>query len=100
MMHIIKNFAEKILVDLLGGTRVPKWSTKKNPDPDEHAPDYEDRVTSQEAQVERWKQACVKARRCGYTLEERKEVDYRLRTLVGPPNWIKQTMVSSFSPCR
>jgi hypothetical protein len=99
MMHIIKNFSEKILRDLLGGLRIPKWSTKKNLEPDPDAPDYEDRLNSLEAQEARWMEARDKARRCVYTAVEQREVDYRIRSLVGPPGWIKQSMVGSFSPC-
>jgi hypothetical protein len=93
MMHILKNFSEKILVGLLGGERVPKWSTKKNPGLDPDAPEYEDRLTSRELQVARYDNAVKKARQCVLNEAQRKEVDARVRALVGPVGWIKHSMV-------
>jgi hypothetical protein len=84
MMHIIKNFFEKVVLKLMGGDRVPTWSVHHNK---HHGPEEHKR------QRMYFKETVAKARASMYTMEERVEIDRRVSCLVGPANWLKSSMV-------
>jgi hypothetical protein len=95
MMHVTKNFGTKILEGVLGGTRSPDWSTRKNPVPKPDGRDYERRRAKYDAEVLRWRESTTKNQTCTFTPEEQHLVDTRIQDLVGPSRWIRRTMVFS-----
>jgi hypothetical protein len=84
MMHIIKNFFEKVVLKLMGGQRIPQWSQYHNR---HHGPEEHKR------QRMYFKEAVRKARNVVFTEAQRKEIDRRVACLVGPQKWIKPSMV-------
>ena len=93
MMHIIKNFFEKLTFKLFGGERVPRWSTAKCPKPVPSDPDYDSKLDRYTDSYQRWRKAVAANDKCIFTEAQRKAVDKRVKTLVGPANWIKNSMV-------
>jgi hypothetical protein len=94
MMHIIKNFFEKLTFQLFSGDRVPNWSASKNKEPeDKTAPDYADKMARYNEAKALWELAVKANKKCIFTEADQKLVDRRIKNLVGPANWIKNSMV-------
>ena len=98
MMHIIKNFFEKLTFKLFEGGRVPVWSAKKCPKPKKTNPEepgYAAKVKHYNESRARWKRACDANKKCIFTKADQNIVDRRVKELVGAPNWIKSSMVQT-----
>ena len=93
MMHIIKNFFEKLTFKLFAGSRVPNWSTYKNPPPKEDDPDFARKEAKYQDALGRWEDAVEKNRKCTFPKADQGLVDRRVKNLVGPANWLKNSMV-------
>jgi hypothetical protein len=94
MMHIIKNFFEKLTFKLFAGLRTPEWDKSKNMKPQAGAEDYAAKLNRHEDAVARWKLAVHQNQQCTFSEADRKMVDQRVKNLVGPTKWIKNSMVS------
>jgi hypothetical protein len=112
MMHIIKNFFDKLTFKVFSGARVPKWSTKtfglESPAQPKkkvsgrkvNKEEYEEqmlewKVKKKEYDERRaeWTTACNQHHKVVFTAEDQGIVDRRVKHLVGPSKWIKATMV-------
>ena len=93
MMHIIKNWFEKLTFKLFTGARVPQWSVYKNPEPQEGAPDYAARCEKYNHAKALYQRAVVQAKKCTFPTADQEIVDRRVKNLVGPAKWIKNSMV-------
>jgi hypothetical protein len=94
MMHIIKNFFEKLTFKLFSGSRVPSWATSKNKEPDDtDAPDYAAKMARYNEAKARWELSVKVNKKCIFTEADQKLVDRRIKNLVGPARWIKNSMV-------
>jgi hypothetical protein len=92
-MHIIKNFFEKLTFKLFAGNRAPTWSTAKNPEPDKNDAEYDTKMANYEDARARWELAVAQAGKCTFSKADQELVDRRVKNLVGPANWIKNSMV-------
>jgi hypothetical protein len=93
MMHIIKNFFEKLTFKLFAGQRTPEWDKSKNKKPEKGASEYSSKLRRHNDAVARWKRAVEQNRLCIWSEADRKTVDMRVKKLVGPSRWIKNSMV-------
>ena len=93
MMHIIKNFFEKLTFKLFSGSRVPKWSHAKNKPPRKDDPDYASKQKHHLDARARWEKAVEQNKKCIFSAADQELVDRRVKHLVGPANWIKNSMV-------
>jgi hypothetical protein len=95
MMHIVKNWMEKMMAKTLGGKRVPAWDSHKNQPPNKNDPDYDGKTERRNTEKKRFREAVACHKRVMYTTEEREEIDYRVRSLAnnGPSAWLKISMV-------
>ena len=94
MMHIIKNFFEKLTFQLFSGSRVPTWAASKNKEPEDMtAPDYDAKLARYNEAKARWELAVKVNKKCIFPEADQKLVDRRIKNLVGPANWIKNSMV-------
>jgi hypothetical protein len=93
MMHIVKNFFEKISFKLFSGARVPEWDASKNVVPAKGAANYAEAKLRHQEAVARWKLAVVQNNACIFSKSDQELVDRRVKNLVGPAKWIKGSMV-------
>ena len=97
MMHIIKNFFEKLTFNLFSGSRVPVWSDAKHPMPSESDDDYDEKLARYEVARARWELAVKQNKKCIFPKYDQELVDKRVKYLVGPANWIKNSMVCVYT---
>ena len=93
MMHIIKNFFEKLSFKLFAGARVPVWDASKNKAPAKGAKNYAEALLRHQDAVARWKLAVEQNQACTFSKADQDLVDRRVKNLVGPAKWIKNSMV-------
>jgi hypothetical protein len=93
MMHIIKNFFEKLTFQLFAGERTPGWDSSKNKKPAKNAKDYIRKLQRHIDAKRRWTKAVKQNKLCIWSEADRKIVDERVKDLVGPARWIKSSMV-------
>jgi hypothetical protein len=94
MMHIIKNFFEKLTIAVFSGKRVPPWSESKHPVPDKDDEAYETKLASFTRARARWTLAVQQHQKCIFPVADQELADRRMKNLVGPANWIKNSMVT------
>ena len=94
MMHIIKNFFEKLTFKLFAGKRTPQWDNSKNKKPAQGVDGYRDKLKRHKDAKKRWKKAVDQNTKCIFSEADQKLVDQRVKNLVGPARWIKNSMVS------
>jgi hypothetical protein len=95
MMHIIKNFFEKLTMQVFSGARVPSWSAGKHPMPNEDDDDYETKMAAYNKARDLWTLAVNQNKKCIFSAADQELADRRMKNLVGPANWIKNSMVRS-----
>jgi hypothetical protein len=95
MMHIVKNFFEKLTWSVFSGNRIPAWSEAKHPRPSKDGADYEAKLAKYKDAVARWKLAVKQNLKCIFPVADQELVDRRMKNLVGPANWVKNSMVCS-----
>ena len=93
MMHIIKNFFEKLSFKLFAGACVPVWSASKNKMPDDDDAQYDRKKARHDDAKARWEKAVEQNKKCLFLTADQELVDRRVKHLVGPANWIKNSMV-------
>jgi hypothetical protein len=115
MMHIIKNFFEKLTFKVFRGSRIPTWSAKtfglnappqpkkkvggqtvKKKEYAEQMKVWRVKKTEYETRRAEWATACNQHQKVVFTAEDQGIVDRRLKQLVGPSKWIKATMVQDY----
>lgn len=94
MMHIIKNFFEKLTFKLFAGKRKPEWDKSKNKKPAKGDPDFRRKTRRHNEAKKRWKLAVEQNEMCTFSEADQIIVDQRVKNLVGPARWIKSSMVS------
>jgi hypothetical protein len=94
MMHIVKNFFEKITFQLFAGKRAPEWDKSKNKRPAKGEDDYRRKLRRHNDAKQRWEKAVEQNKQCTFSEADQKLVDQRVKNLVGPAKWIKSSMVS------
>jgi hypothetical protein len=100
MMHIIKNFFEKLTFKLFTGMRTPEWDKSKNKMPAKGDADYKRKYARHQDAKARWKTAVQQNLLCTFSDEDQKLVDQRVKNLVGPSKWIKNSMVRAHMTVR
>lgn len=93
MMHIIKNFFEKLSFKVFNGSRVPRWSDHKNKKPKPGEEDYTAKMAAHSRAKKRWEEAVTQHKQVAFSAADQSLVDRRVKHLVGPARWIKKTMV-------
>jgi hypothetical protein len=97
MMHIVKNFFEKLTIKVFNGSRAPLWDNSKNKKPRIQTrttdPKYSEKLKKHEKAKVLWKQAVARHASMKFTAAQQSEVDRRVKHLVGPSKWIKKSMV-------
>jgi hypothetical protein len=93
MMHIIKNWFEKLTFRLFAGLRIPQWSSAKNPKPKQGVADYPARKAKYKRQKALYKRAVAQTLKCTFPAADQAVVDRRIKNLVGPATWIKNSLV-------
>ena len=101
VMHIIKNFFEKLVLGTFTGSRRPKWSSSKCPEPTKvpegataaEKRNYIARKKKYDGHVADYKKSIVAFSECLFNENAQKIVDERVKNLIGYPDWIKTTLV-------
>jgi hypothetical protein len=88
-----KELFEKLSFKLFRGDRVPAWIDSKNKKPNEGDMDYANKLQRHLNAHQRWEKAVKMKKNCAFTANDKALVDRRIKNLVGPPNWIKNSMV-------
>jgi hypothetical protein len=94
MMHIIKNFFEKLTFKLFKGERTPEWDNSKNKKPAKEDEGYHQKLLRYKEARRRWEKAVEQNRQCIFSEADQELVDKRVKNLVGPAKWIKSSMVN------
>lgn len=93
MMHIIKNFFEKLTFKVFNGSRTPRWAAGKNKEPAKGDADFKSKMRAYKDAKATHEREVAKHAMLTFSERDQKEVDKRVKSLVGPANWIKSTMV-------
>ena len=89
MMHIVKNFFEKLTFKMFGGARVPTWVASKNRAPAKGAPNFDAKQARHLDAAARWKKAVDRNNKCIFSAEDQALVDRRVKHLAGTPTGLR-----------
>ena len=93
LMHIVKNWFDRCLLELLSGLRSPKRDKKYKEPSDEKSATYAADLQEYEREQNRFNAALHTCKEFSLTERDRKTVDLRLRQLSVVPDFIKTSMV-------
>jgi hypothetical protein len=84
---------ERVMTKTLGGHRSPTWDNGKNKLPKSTDKDYDAKTKAHQDEVVRFQKAKLCHEEVQFTKEDQEEIDFRIRALVGPTKWLKNSMV-------
>ena len=102
MMHIIKTFFERLLLGVFSGQRCPNFLIKEPKPPARGAPrpiqaKYKAKLKVYESEKKSYVQDVLASSECKFSAADKKLVDERVQALVGYPEWIKSSLVTSYT---